>query len=185
MFRRFVRALYYICMKIKTTVTKAMKFYSFIISLLCVIFFAACNKEDVYPTFSFDENGECYIPDISKISMEEFESSVVGYGWKHVITHEIGSDGKCSTKDYYEGLDGGGSSQYYFESSESLKEYMYVDAFPANGYLTYAYEYENGNRVSQNGNLVMRIVSLKGDVMKIIDYLGIRADGVKISHTDV
>ena len=48
-------------MKIKTTVTKAMKFYSFIISLLCVIFFAACNKEDVYPTFSFDENGECYI----------------------------------------------------------------------------------------------------------------------------
>ena len=167
-------------MKIKTTVTKAMKFYSFIISLLCVVFFAACNKEDVYPTFSFDENGECYIPDISKISMEEFKSSVVGYGWKHVITHEIGSDGKCSTKDYYEGLDGGGSSQYYFESSESLKEYMYVDAFPANGYLTYGYEYEDGNRVSNNGNLVMRIVSLKGDVMKIIDYLGIRADGVKI-----
>ena len=134
-----------------------MKFHSFFISLLCVVFFAACDKEEIYPTFSFDENGECYIPDISNISMEEFKSSVVGYGWKHVITHEIGSDGKCSTKDYYEGLDGGGSSQYYFESSESLKEYMYVDAFPANGYLTYAYEYEDGNRVSNNGNLVMRM----------------------------
>lgn len=167
-------------MKIKTIVTKAMKFYSFIISLLCVVFFAACNKEDVYPTFSFDENGECYIPDISNISMEEFESSVVGYGWKHINTHEIGSDGKCSTKDFYEDLVGGGPSQYYFESSESLKEYIYADAIPAHGYLTYAYEYEDGNRVSNNGNLVMRIVSLKGDVMKIIDYLGIRADGVKL-----
>ena len=167
-------------MKIKTIVTNAMKFYSFIISLLCVVFFAACNKEDVYPTFSFDENGECYIPDISNISMEEFESSVVGYGWKHINTHEIGSDGKCSTKDYYEDLVGGGPSQYYFESSESLKEYIYADAIPAHGYLTYAYKYENGNRVSNNGNLVMRIVSLEGDVMKIIDYLGIRADGVKL-----
>ena len=75
-----------------------MKFHSFFISLLCVVFFAACDKEEIYPTFSFDENGECYIPDISNISMEEFKSSVVGYGWKHVITHEIGSDGKCSTK---------------------------------------------------------------------------------------
>lgn len=167
-------------MKIKTIVTKAMKFYSFIISLLCVVFFAACNKEDVYPTFSFDENGECYIPDISNISMEEFESSVVGYGWKHINTHEIGSDGKCSTKDFYEDLVGGGPSQYYFELSKSLKEYIYADAIPAHGYLTYAYKYENGNRVSNNGNLVMRIVSLKGDVMKIIDYLGIRADGVKL-----
>ena len=63
---------------------------------------------------------------------------------------------------------------------ESLKEYIYADAIPAHGYLTYAYKYENGNRVSNNGNLVMRIVSLKGDVMKIIDYLGIRADGVKL-----
>ncbi|MCU6772414.1 Uncharacterised protein [uncultured Bacteroides sp.] len=159
---------------------KTMKLHSFIIALLSVVFFASCNKEDIYPTFSFDANGECYIPDAANISTEEFESSVVGYGWKHVITYEIGSDGKCSTKDYYEDLVGGGPSQYYFESSESLKEYMYVDAFPAHGYHTYAYDYEDGNRVSQNGYLVMRIVSLKGDIMKIIDFLGIRADGVKI-----
>ena len=159
---------------------KTMKLHSFIIALLCAVSFASCDKEDIYLTFSFDANGECYIPDAANISTEEFESSVVGYGWKHVITHEIGSDGKCSTKDYYEDLIGGGPSQYYFESSESLKEYMYVDAFPAHGYFTYAYEYENGNRVSNNGNLVMRIVSLKGDIMKVIDYLGIRADGVNI-----
>lgn len=157
-----------------------MKLHSFIIALLCAVSFASCDKEDTYPTFSFDANGECYIPDAANISTEEFESSVVGYGWKHVITHEIGSDGKCSTKDYYEDLIGGGPSQYYFESSELLKEYMYVDAFPAHGYHTYAYDYENGNRVSNNGNLVMRIVSLKGDIMKVIDYLGIRADGVNI-----
>ena len=159
---------------------KTMKLHSFIIALLCAVSFASCDKEDTYPTFSFDANGECYIPDAANISTEEFESSVVGYGWKHVITHEIGSDGKCSTKDYYEDLIGGGPSQYYFESSELLKEYIYVDAFPAHGYHTYAYDYENGNRVSNNGNLVMRIVSLKGDIMKVIDYLGIRADGVNI-----
>ena len=159
---------------------KTMKLHSFIIALLCAVSFASCDKEDTYPTFSFDANGECYIPDAANISTEEFESSVVGYGWKHVITHEIGSDGKCSTKDYYEDLIGGGPSQYYFESSELLKEYMYVDAFPAHGYHTYAYDYEDGNRVSNNGNLVMRIVSLKGDIMKVIDYLGIRADGVNI-----
>lgn len=159
---------------------KTMKLHSFIIALLCAVSFSSCDKEDIYPTFSFDENGECYIPDATNISTEEFESTVVGYGWKHVITYEIGSNGKCSSKDYYEDLVGGGPSQYYFESSEALKEYIYADAIPAHGYLTYAYEYENGNRVSNNGNLVMRIVSLKGDIMKVIDYLGIRADGVKI-----
>ena len=157
-----------------------MKLHSFIITLLCAVTFAACNKEDIYPTFAFDENGECYTPDADYISMEEFNSSVVGYGWKHVITHEIDGNGKCSTKDYYEDLIGGGPSQYYFETSSSLKEYMYVDAFPAHGYFTYSYNYEEGNRVSQNGHLVMRIVSLKEDIMKIIEYLGIRADGIKI-----
>ena len=157
-----------------------MKLHSFIITLLCTVTFAACNKEDIYPTFAFDENGECYTPDADYISMEEFNSSVVGYGWKHVITHEIDGNGKCSTKDYYEDLIGGGPSQYYFETSSSLKEYMYVDAFPAHGYFTYSYNYEEGNRVSQDGHLVMRIISLKGDIMKIIEYLGIRADGIKI-----
>lgn len=159
---------------------KTMKLHSFIIVLLCAVSFASCNKENMYPTFSFDENGECYMPDVSNISTEEFELSVVGYGWKHVITHKIGSDGKCSTKDYYEDLDGGGPSQYYFESSESLKRYMYLDAYPAHGYYTYAYDYEDGNRVSRNGHLVMRIVSLKGGIMKIIDFLGTRADGVNV-----
>ena len=157
-----------------------MKLHSFIIILLCTVTFAACNKEDIYPTFAFDENGECYTPDADYISMEEFNSSVVGYGWKHVITHEIDGNGKCSTKDYYEDLIGGGPSQYYFETSSLLKEYMYVDAFPAHGYFTYSYNYEEGNRVSQDGHLVMRIVSFKGDIMKIIEYLGIRADGIKI-----
>ena len=159
---------------------KSMKLHSFIIILLCTVTFAACNKEDIYPTFAFDENGECYTPDADYISMEEFNSSVVGYGWKHVITHEIDGNGKCSTKDYYEDLIGGGPSQYYFETSSLLKEYMYVDAFPAHGYFTYSYNYEEGNRVSQDGHLVMRIVSFKGDIMKIIEYLGIRADGIKI-----
>lgn len=159
---------------------KSMKLHSFIITLLCAVTFAACNKEDIYPKFAFDENGECYTTDADYISMEEFNSSVVGYGWKHVITHEIDGNGKCSTKDYYEDLIGGGPSQYYFETSSSLKEYMYVDAFPAHGYFTYSYNYEEGNRVSQDGHLVMRIISLKGDIMKIIEYLGIRADGIKI-----
>ena len=85
-----------------------MKLHSFIITLLCAVFFASCNKEDSYHTFSFDANGECYMPDVANISMEEFKSSVVGYGWKHVITHEIECDGKCTTKDYYEDLIGGG-----------------------------------------------------------------------------
>lgn len=159
---------------------RTMKLYPFIIALLFAVSFASCNKEDVYPTFSFNEKGECYMPDVKKISIEDFESSVVGYGWKHIITHEIGSDGKCSPEDYYEDLIGGGPSQYYFESSSSLKEYMYVDAFPVHGYYTYAYDYEDGNRISQNDHLVMHIVSLKGDIMKIIDYLGVRADGIKI-----
>lgn len=94
---------------------KSMKLHSFIITLLCAVTFAACNKEDIYPKFAFDENGECYTPDADYISMEEFNSSVVGYGWKHVITHEIDGNGKCSTKDYYEDLIGGGPSQYYCE----------------------------------------------------------------------
>ena len=159
---------------------KTTKLHSFVIALLCTVTFASCDKEDIYPTFSFDANGECYMPDVANIPTEEFESLVVGYGWKHVVTHEIGSNGKCSTKDYYEHLDGGGPSQYYFETSSSLKEYMYIDAIPANGYYTYSYDYEDGNRISRNNYLVMRIVSLKGDIMKIIERLGIMSDGTEV-----
>ena len=51
---------------------KTIKLHSFIIALLCAISFIACNKEDIYPTFSFDANGECYMPDVANIPMEEF-----------------------------------------------------------------------------------------------------------------
>lgn len=89
---------------------------------LSIFCFTSCNHDDVnFPTFTFNENGECEPASLTPISSARFEEAVVGYGWKHVHTYEINPDGTCQTQDYYQDLTGTGPTQYYVESNSSLK----------------------------------------------------------------
>ena len=112
---------------------------------------------------------------------ESFEETVVGYGWKHVSTHEIKENGECLKEEYYAGLDGAGPSYYYFESAASLKTFMHVDAYPVNGFRTSAYKYIDANRVVVNNqHMIWQILSVDKDLLKAVEYLGVRADGIKV-----
>lgn len=148
---------------------------------LIIFCFTSCNQDNVnFPTFTFNENGECEPASLTPISSARFEEDVVGYGWKHVHTYEINPDGTCQTQDYYKDLDGAGPIQYYVESNYSLKKYMYIDAYPASGFRTVAYTFSDGNRLLSNQNTVFQILSVNGDTMEILDWLGIRAGGTEI-----
>lgn len=150
-------------------------------ALLLLVIHASCSNDDDFLTFKFNENGECYYPSASVISAERFEETVVGYGWKHVSTHEIGQDGECMKEEYYAGLDGASPSYYYFESAASLKTYMHVDAYPVNGFRTSAYKYIDANRVVVNNqHMILQILSVDKDLLKAVEYLGVRAGGTKI-----
>lgn len=118
---------------------------------LSIFCFTSCNHDDVnFPTFTFNENGECEPASVTPISSARFEEAVVGYGWKHVHTYEINPDGTCQTQDYYQDLTGAGPTQYYMESNSSLKKYMYIDAYPAWGFRTVTYTFSDGNRLLSN-----------------------------------
>lgn len=148
---------------------------------LSIFCFTSCNHDDVnFPTFTFNENGECEPASLTPISSARFEEAVVGYGWKHVHTYEINPDGTCQTQDYYQDLTGTGPTQYYVESNSSLKKYMYIDAYPAWGFRTVAYTFSDSNRLLSNQNTVFQVLSVNGNTMEILDQLGIQAGGAEI-----
>lgn len=160
---------------------KNFRFWRILGLLLVLLVCSSCGDDDEFPTFKFNEDGICYFPSVSIISKASFEETVVGYGWKHVSTHEIGENGECLKKEYYADLDGAAPSSYYFETAASLKTYMYVDAYPANGFRTSAYEYMDANRVVVNNqHAILQILSVDKDVLKAVEYLAVRADGKKV-----
>lgn len=160
---------------------KARTFFGMWVALLCICGLAGCKEEEFdVPTFVFDDNGVCYSSSVVPVSQEDFECRVVGYGWKHVSTYEIGHDGQCVPEDYYKDLIGIGPEWYYFESASSLKSYMYVDAYPAWGFMAYNYRLEEANRIMVNDKTYMQLLSVDGDVMRIVKYLGVHSDGDKI-----
>ena len=160
---------------------KNFKFWISLGMLLALVVCSSCGDDDEFPTFKFDGDGTCYYPSVGAISKESFEKTVVGYGWKHVSTHEIAENGECLKEEYYAGLDGASPSYYYFETTASLKTYMYVNAYPVNGFRTSAYEYMDANRVVVNNrHVILQILSVDKDLLKALEYLGVRADGIKV-----
>ena len=140
------------------------------ILLVFLSLFCLTSCDDVnFPTFTFNENGVCKPTSLTPISSAHFEEAVVGYGWKHVHTYEINPDGTCQKQDYYTDLIGAGPTQYYVESNSSLKEYMYIDAYPAWGFRTYTYTYSDENRLLDGQRTVFQLLSVSGDT--IMRYL--------------
>lgn len=160
------------------TTTTHTPWRALFVLLLGLLGCSACSDDDG-PAFLFDNQGECYAASVNALSKEDFARQVVGFGWKHVSTYEINTGGNPSGKEYYTGLVGVTPSTYYFESNHALKEYLYVDALPARGFRTRTYAFEEGsNKILSETQIAPRqIVSLKGDVMKLIVYIGLQSTG--------
>ena len=51
---------------------------SILLVFLCIFCFTSCNHDDVnFPTFTFNENGECEPASVTPISSARFEEAVV------------------------------------------------------------------------------------------------------------
>lgn len=152
-----------------------------LLGVCCLLAVLASCSDDEELLFKFDANGECYYPSASALSKERFEKEVVGYGWKHVSTYEIAPNGECLKEEYYSEIVGGGPSHYYFESPTSLKTYLYMNSYPASGFLTSTYEYTDANRVVTNGeHTALQIISVDGRLLKAVEYLGMLSYGTKV-----
>ena len=148
--------------------------------LFLLVGYSSCSDDEGLH-FEFDASGECYYPSVSSLSKERFEEAVVGYGWKHVSTYEITSSGECLKKEYYTDIDGAAPSHYYFESPTSLKTYLFMNSYPANGFLTSTYEYMDANRVVTDGeHTALQIISVDDRLMKVVRYMGMLSYGTKI-----
>ena len=156
-----------------------MKKLLFFWSLLAIaIGFTACNNDD--PNFEFDEEGRCFLPNVSPISHATFLKYAEGNGWKHVSTYEINQDGSVQSHDHYRDLTGGGPSSYYFEK-DTYTSYFWLDAFLAKAYSEETYTYlEDGNQIGYtnrfNDNFFtqFQILSIDENKLRMIEYIGIR-----------
>lgn len=149
--------------------------------LFTLVVMTACGDDDG-PAFMFDRYGNCTATSVTPLSQKDFNLQVVGSGWKHLSTFEIGTNGNPTGKEYYEEKVGVSPTDYYFESATSLKAYFYADAIPASGYKTYSYQYEEENNTlgasdSTKPLSFLQIVYLRGDIMKALVYLGQRSIG--------
>ena len=149
--------------------------------LFTLVVMTACGDDDG-PAFMFDRYGNCTATSVTPLSQKDFNLQVVGSGWKHLSTFEIGTNGNPTGKEYYEEKVGVSPTDYYFESATSLKAYFYADAIPASGYKTYSYQYEEENNTLGSSDSTkplsfLQIVYLRGNIMKALVYLGQRSIG--------
>lgn len=150
--------------------------------LLSLLLFmqSSCSKDDEL-TFKFDENGECYYPSVRSITIGSFEKNVVGYGWKYVSTREIDANGECMKGGYYDDLIGAGPHHYFFESGDVLKMYYTSSVHNRSGFATYTYSYKpENNRVVVGLDGKMQILSVEGDLLKVVEYMAVLSGGKKV-----
>lgn len=151
----------------------------FLLSLL-LFMQSSCSKDDEL-TFKFDENGECYYPSVRSISADNFEKNVVGYGWKHVSTRGIDANGECMKGGYYDDLAGAAPHHYLFESGDALKMFYGSMALHKSGFTTYTYSYKpESNRVVVGSDAKMQILSVEGDLLKVVEYMAVLSGGTKV-----
>lgn len=153
----------------KPTVMKNINLYLLLLLVLAVPVLTSCED---------DEEG--VLPVAMRITADEFAERVDGKGWQYVESHEIRGNGKFSRHDYWESMTGGAPEQYAF-CGDTLTTYMYVDAYPMNGYKSTKYTYdETTNRLMAGGTEVMRIISLTENELCCIRRQASTADGKQI-----
>ena len=145
------------------------------ICLSAILLLAACSSDDALG--EYNENGEFVIKDKKQVSLAEFNRITNGYGWYEAETHEILDNGKYEKKGYWEGMDGGGPSQYEFKDGIATL-FLYMDAFPADTYSKYSLRYdENTGKVFFDNQEQFTVLSVSSNEIWIIKKGGQRGDG--------
>lgn len=135
-------------------------------------------------TFQFNDSGECYYSTAQPITRAQFESAVVGKGWKHLTSNEINAKGKMQLNDFYSNIYGLSPSHLYFNSAKDLTLYSFSDALNKYCYSRTAFEYkEDGNEICADGN-DLRILSIEdeGTMLYVIQSVGMVYDDDKFTN---
>ena len=107
---------------------------SILLVFLCIFCFTSCNHDDVnFPTFTFNENGECEPASVTPHFFRPLRRSRSGYAGSTSTPTKSIPTALARRRITYQDLTGAGPTQYYMESNSSLKKYMYIDAYPAWG----------------------------------------------------
>jgi hypothetical protein len=118
-----------------------MKKLLWILPMLMSAFFVACKDDDSDNLFTYDANGNCVSVTGQQITEQEFQSMVVGYGWKCVAEYKIDSKGNLGTDLFTQERDGW-SDISYFIGKDSLKRYIDSDALSVPCFTNDSYTYQ-------------------------------------------
>ncbi len=135
----------------------------------------------VIPLFvSCDDDDDARMPSIRMMTAEEFTRCVDGKAWKHVDSYEIKSNGSISKNSYWDDMTGGAPVHYSF-SGNTVTTYMYIDAYPINGYVTRQFTFDSGtNRLMAGQDEVFTVVDVNANELRLIQLEGITGDGKRI-----
>lgn len=146
------------------------------LAFFCLAFcvFTACSDswESDDKMFRLDENGDWVLLNTETITKSKFEQMVVGYGWKHVESHEIGEDGKCIKKEFYEGLVGGGPSKYFFAQDTFTKFFSYGLLYSCYREKGYFYREEDNHVIPEENYPELQIVNVDNRFLYVIEIHG-------------
>lgn len=117
--------------------------------------------------FSLAETGE--ITSSSKVSLKEFNSKAVGYGWKCVDFRDIKDDGTlASHEDSIR--DGWGPSDYFFDET-TVTSFFDVMSLPKPCYSTNSYRFEDSTILIGSNN-VIRLLKLSDSKFTCVSRIG-------------
>ncbi len=170
----------------------------------CAVLFGSCDSSDdvVVDQFTLDENlfsktytvdgdGCCVLNGLKPIAGTEVQSKVANYGWKSIAEYDLQDNGKLSKENYFDDVVGGGPTHYWFESSQQMVKYTYIDAMPANSFwrMTWSYDEAKGfilfgdsnSKLADRYEQILEIQESGGNtLMYTMSKSGIRADGTVI-----
>lgn len=124
-----------------------------LLMLFSILVFTSCEKSqepDNPPsgsgnlfdcTYSITEDGCCVLGGVQPISADVVDKEVKGYGWKVVGMFQVQENGKLSRTDYRKTVEGGGYSDYWFESENHLVGFRHGDV-PGKFYKTTEWSYD-------------------------------------------
>ena len=153
----------------KRSVFFLIVFFCLAVSLL-ITGCSSWDSEDV--KFRQDENGDWILFDVERISKSKFDQLVVGYGWKYFESHEIGKDGKCIEKEFYEGLNGGGPSEYFFTKDTLTSFFSYVGLYSCYKERSFLYREEDNRIIMEDDVLKFQIVNVDNRFLYVIESYG-------------
>ena len=139
--------------------------------LLAAVMMTGCSSDELG---EFNANGDFVVKGNNPPSKTDFLRIVDGYGWREDETHEVTSDGKWKSEDYWEERIGGGPTSYAF-SGNTATRFVWLDAVPASAYYDRPLRYDEASgKVYFGDNEAFTVISASDDEITIVKPGGIR-----------